>query len=243
MLSDWIAPDWSAPVRVRALATTRLGGVSLAPYASLNLGDHVGDTPADVAENRARLRAHLPAEPFWMRQVHGTVCVDAGQATPGIEADAAFARSPGIVCAVLTADCLPILLCDTAGKVVAAAHAGWRGLASGVIESTVAAMGVPGERLMAWLGPAIGPQSFEVGNEVSTAFLLQSAQAASAFVPRSDSKWLCDLYTLAAQRLTALGVSRIAGAEFCTVRETERFFSYRRDGATGRMASLIWLDA
>jgi YfiH family protein len=243
MLSDWIGPDWPAPARVRALSTTRLGGVSLASYARLNLGDHVGDAPAAVADNRARLRAHLPAEPLWMRQVHGRVCVDAARERPGVEADAAFSRTSGVVCAVLTADCLPVLLCDTAGTVVAAAHAGWRGLAGGVIEATVAAMAVPGERLMAWLGPAIGPQSFEVGDEVRAVFLAQAAKAASAFVPRPDGKWLCDLYMLAAQRLTALGVCRITGAEFCTVREPERFFSYRRDGASGRMASLIWLDA
>lgn len=240
---DWIRPDWRAPTRVRAWTTTRQGGISQPPYASFNLGDHVGDAPAAVAANRAALCTHLPAQPLWMRQVHGTICVDAAQVPAGVEADAAFTRASGIVCTVLTADCLPILLCDTAGTVVAAAHAGWRGLANGVIEATVSAMGVPGERLMAWLGPAIGPHSFEVGDEVRAAFLVQSAQAANAFAPRSDGKWLCDLYTLAAQRLSALGVCRITGAEFCTVRESERFFSYRRAGATGRMASLIWLDA
>jgi hypothetical protein len=239
---DWIAPDWPAPAHVRALATTRLGGVSKAPYASFNLGDHVGDAPAAVTANRAQLRAHLPAEPLWMQQVHGTRCIDAALVPPGSAADAAFTRTPGVVCAVLTADCLPILLCDTAGTVVAAAHAGWRGLAAGVIEATVSAMGVPGEQLMAWLGPAIGPQHFEVGGEVRAAFLIQATQAESAFLAQPNGKWLCDIKALATQRLNALGVCRIASAEFCTVRDSEKFFSYRRDGASGRMASLIWLD-
>lgn len=242
MDTEFIVPDWPAPANVRALVTTRHGGVSAAPYASLNLGDHVGDDPAAVAENRRLLRARLPAEPVWLKQVHGTRCIDAARAASGAEADAAFTRSPGVVCAVLTADCLPILLCDAAGSVVAAAHAGWRGLATGVIESTVATMGVPGERLLAWLGPAIGPQHFEVGGEVRDVFLANDPQAASAFVVRPDGKWLCDIYRLAAQRLACLGICRIASADFCTVRDTGRFFSYRRDGATGRMASLIWLD-
>lgn len=243
MAPDLIVPAWPAPARVRALATTRRGGISAPPYQSLNLGDHVGDTPTAVAANRARLRACLPAEPLWLRQVHGARCVDAAAASPGVAADAAFTRTPGVVCAVLTADCLPVLLCDVDATAAAAAHAGWRGLAAGVVEATIAAMGVPGERLMAWLGPAIGPQSFEVGAEVRAAFLAHSAQAASAFVARPDGKWWCDIYALTVQRLKALGVCRIAGADFCTVREPQRFFSYRRDGTTGRMASLIWLDA
>ena len=172
MSSDYIiVPDWPAPRNVRACVTTRQGGVSTGPYASFNLGDHVGDAPAAVAENRGRLRALLPAEPAWLKQVHGTRCIDAAQALVGNEADAAFARASHVVCAVLTADCLPVLLCDEKGTVVAAAHAGWRGLAAGVIEATVAAMGLPGEQLMAWLGPAIGPENFEVGDEVRTIFV------------------------------------------------------------------------
>lgn len=240
MQSDFILPDWPAPPNVRALVTTRQGGISSGPYASLNLGDHVGDNPAAVAENRRILRAHLPAEPVWMKQVHGIRCLDATQDI--VNADAAFSRTSGVVCAVLTADCLPILLCDTEGTVVAAAHAGWRGLGAGVIESTVAAMGVPSDRLMAWLGPAIGPQHFEVGDEVRGLFVAHDPQADQAFIGKANGKWLCNIYTLARQRLAASGVCRQVGADFCTVRDEARFFSYRRDGVTGRMASLIWLD-
>jgi len=238
---DFIVPDWPAPATVRAIVTTRAGGVSRPPYDSLNLGDHVGDDPVDALENRRRLRAHLPAEPVWLRQVHGTRCIDAAQAQPGEEADAAFATRPNVVCAVLTADCLPVLLCDEAGSVVAAAHAGWRGLAGGVIESTVAALNLPGECLLAWLGPAIGPRSFEVGEEVRAAFVAHDPAAAAAFVARPDGKWLCDLARLAHQRLAALGIRRVAGADFCTMRDAARFYSYRRDGVTGRIASLVWL--
>lgn len=236
---DFIVPDWPAPPNVHALVTTRAGGVSAGPYAGFNLGDHVGDDPAAVAANRAALRRHLPAEPVWLRQVHGIRCVDAAAARD-TEADAACARAPNVVCAVLTADCLPLLLCDAGGTAVAVVHAGWRGLAAGVVESAVAALGVPGQDLIAWLGPAIGPDSFEVGDEVRAAFVAQDPAAAAAFVPHGAGKWLCDIYRLARQRLARLGVRRLAGAESCTVRERERFFSYRRDGATGRMASLIW---
>lgn len=245
MAPDFIVPDWSAPPNVHAFITTRNGGVSAGPYASLNLGDHVGDASVAVAENRRQLRAHLPAEPVWLKQVHGTCCIDAAQSVAGTmvcnEADASFARTPGVVCAVLTADCLPVLLCDAAGTVVASAHAGWRGLAAGVIEATVAAMGVPGERLMAWLGPAIGSDNFEVGDEVREIFVAHDPQATAAFVARPNNKWLCDIYLLARRRLAALGIRRITSADFCTVRDTQQFFSYRRDGVTGRMASLIWL--
>lgn len=237
---DFIAPDWPAPPNIHALVTTRGGGVSVAPWDSFNLGDHVGDDPAAVAENRRRLRQHLPAEPVWLTQVHGVRCLDATQAHPGEEADAAFTRASGIVCSVLTADCLPILLCDEAGSVVSAAHAGWRGLAAGVIEATVASMGVSGEQLLAWLGPAIGPESFEVGGEVREAFIAHDPQAATAFVAQPGDKWLCDIYRLARQRLATLGIRRLAGADFCTVRDAARFYSYRRDGVTGRMATLIW---
>ena len=240
MPPEFIRPDWPAPANVHALVTTRSGGVSGGPYASLNLGDHVGDVPAAVVTNRRRLRDSLPADPTWLRQVHGIRCVDAAQTPPDSEADAAWTNAPGVVCAVLTADCLPVLLCDDAGTVVAAAHAGWRGLAAGVIESTVRSMNVPGERLIAWLGPAIGPQRFEVGDEVRARFAAHDPQAASAFIPHGEGKWLCDIYRLARQRLAALGVCRLAGADFCTVRDADRFYSYRRDGVTGRMASLIW---
>lgn len=238
---DILVPDWPAPPHVHALVTTRRGGVSIGPHASFNLADHVGDDPAAVAENRRRLRMLLPAEPVWLKQVHGTCCIDAAKCGAGSEADASFTRQPGVVCAVLTADCLPVLLCDEAGTVVAAAHAGWRGLAAGVIEATVAVMGVPGERLLAWLGPAIGPESFEVGGEVRDAFIAHDPAAKAAFRARPNGKWLCDLYRLAASRLGKLGVCRVTSADFDTYRDARRFFSYRRDGVTGRMASLIWI--
>ena len=243
-------PDWEAPAGVRALSTTRGGGVSASPWQSFNLGDHVGDDPRAVAANRALLRHELPAEPAWLSQVHGVRCVDAATAKPGEQADAAFTRQRGVVCAVLTADCLPLLLCDQRATVVGVAHAGWRGLAAGVIEATVAAMEEPGERLMAWLGPAIGPQAFEVGGEVREIFLAADSGAAQAFAAAADGKWLCDIYRLARRRLQALGIRRVAGAvpgdiaahNFCTVNDAQRWFSYRRDGVTGRMASLIWLE-
>lgn len=241
-MSSLILPDWPTPSGVRALATTRRGGASRAPWDSFNLGDHVGDEPQAVAANRALLRRELPAEPVWLTQVHGTRCVDAALAAPGIEADASFARRRGVVCAVLTADCLPVLLCDDSATVVAVAHAGWRGLAAGVIEATVAAMAEPGERLMAWLGPAIGPQAFEVGGEVREQFVAHDPQAAGAFAATANGKWLCDIHHLARQRLDALCIRRVASANSCTLGAAETFFSFRRDGVTGRMASLIWLE-
>jgi YfiH family protein len=241
-MPDFFLPDWPAPAGVRALSTTRSGGVSTQPWQSFNLGDHVGDDPLAVAANRAVLRRELPAEPVWLSQVHGTRCVDAARALPGAQADASFARQRGVVCTVLTADCLPVLLCDERATVVGIAHAGWRGLAAGVIEATVAAMGEPGGHLMAWLGPAIGAQAFEVGGEVRELFLAGDAAAADAFAATADGKWLCDIYRLARRRLHALGIHRVAGADFCTVTDAQRCFSYRRDGVTGRMASLIWLE-
>lgn len=241
-MTETFLPDWGAPAGVRALSTTRQGGASRAPWAGFNLGEHVGDDPGAVQANRRRLRESLPDEPCWLTQVHGTRCVDAAQMQHGEQADASFTRRRGVVCAVQTADCLPVLLCDERATVIGAAHAGWRGLAAGVIEATVRAMDEPGERLMAWLGPAIGPDAFEVGGEVRAAFLAHDPHAAAAFVPAPGDKWLCDIYLLARQRLEALGIRRINGAGFCTVREEQRFFSYRRDGVTGRMASLAWLE-
>jgi len=208
----------------------------------MNLAAHVGDDPAAVAENRRRLRIYLPSEPLWLTQVHGVAVVDATTAPVGVEADAAVAHGKGTVCAVLTADCLPILLCDEGGTVVAAAHAGWRGLAAGVIEAAVRATDTPASRLLAYLGPAIGPQSFEVGPEVRDAFTQCSAEAADAFASRGQGKYLAHLYRLARQRLNALGVTRVFGGGRCTFSEGEHFYSYRRDKATGRMASLIWLE-
>ena len=238
---DVIRPDWPAPAQVRALQTTRYGGVGGGVYDNFNLADHVGDAAEVVAANRRALATQVAAPPLWLTQVHGVACVDAAVAAPGAAADAVFARTPARACAVMTADCLPLLLCDGAGTVVAAAHAGWRGLAAGVIDATVAAMQVPGTQLMAWLGPAIGPAAFEVGDEVRAAFMHDDAGAASAFVAHGRGKWLCDLYALARRRLARLGVSRVFGGGFCTYTEGERFFSYRRDGVTGRMATLIWI--
>jgi YfiH family protein len=228
---------------VQALTTTRIGGVSKPPFDALNLGDHVGDLPSTVAENRRRLHEELqlPAEPRWLSQVHGTSCCDAATVQTAIEADAQFASQPGVVCAVLTADCLPLLLCDAPGTRVAAVHAGWRGLLNGVIENSVEAMAAEGE-VMAWLGPAIGPTAFEVGEEVREAFVEHDAVAAPAFAPKGQGKWLADIYHLASQRLAACGVERVYGGEYCTYSDPERFYSYRRDGRTGRLASLIWLE-
>lgn len=230
--------------------TTRDGGVSLGSYQSLNVGAN-GDDPAHTAENRRRLRAalDLPGEPVWLRQVHGAGVVDAARVAAGAapEADASFTTVPGVVCAVQAADCLPVLFCDDAGTVVAAAHAGWRGLAAGVLEATVRALPVKPAALMAWLGAAIGPHSFEVGVEVRQAFVTADPAAAAAFVSRPEtsearhSKYLADLYRLARLRLAAAGVIRVSGGGLDTLHEPTRFFSYRRDGRCGRMAALVWL--
>jgi YfiH family protein len=238
---DIIRPDWPAPALVRACTTTRRGGISECPFDSLNLGGNTEDSPAAVAENRRRLRPNLglPAEPAWLQQVHGIEVVRA-EAGPAC-ADAVWTARPDAVCAILTADCLPVLLCDEQGRAVGAAHAGWRGLAGGVIEATVAAMALPPQGLMAWLGPAIGPEVFEVGAEVRRAFLEQDAGADAYFRPSPQGRWLADLYELARRRLRRLGIERIYGGGFCTYQDAERFYSYRRDGRTGRMVSLIWL--
>ena len=245
-MSHFIVPDWPTPTNVRALSTTRHGGISLPPYDSLNLGDHVGDKPDHVAANRARLlaTAALPAAPRWLQQVHGTRCVDVATVSDNEAADAGISHTADVVCAVMTADCLPLLFCDRAGTRVAAAHAGWRGLLGGVIESTLTALACPGDQLLAWLGPAIGPTAFEVGSEVRDAFLAEDARQAHAFRPSAQAgKWLCDLYALARHRLLRAGVTAIYGGDRCTLTEADTFFSYRRDGTTGRMASLIWLAA
>ena len=240
-MPDWIVPDWPAPARVRALSTTRVGGVSTGTYAGLNLGDHVGDVAAAVLANRRLLRAALPAEPLWLRQVHGTRVVDAAVAACGAEADAALSRETGRVCVVMTADCLPVLFCDRAGSVVAVAHAGWRGLAAGVLEQTVATMGTAPDQLLAWLGPAIGPAAFEVGDEVRDAFAAADPAAAAAFAAGATGKWLADLFQLARQRLARLGIAAVFGGGVCTYSDPQRFYSHRRDRTSGRMATLIWL--
>lgn len=241
LLEHCIIPDWPAPQNVRALQTTRNGGVSVAPYHSLNLGDHVGDASLAVERNRMLLQPLLPSEPVWLKQVHGTVVADAGQAACWPQADACITSHPGAVCVVMTADCLPVLLCDEQGGVVGAAHAGWRGLCDGVIEQAVRAMNVPPQTIMAWLGPAIGPQAFEVGEEVRAAFVAQQPQAAAAFAAGLPGKWYADIYQLARLRLHLLGITRIYGGSLCTCTDHERFFSYRRDGATGRMGTFIWM--
>jgi len=241
MKIEWIRPEWPAPAGVRALITTRRGGVSQGPYASLNLGDHVGDDPEAVRTNRSLLREDLPAEPKWLKQVHGVRVAYVDGALYPKEGDAAVARRAGTVCAVLVADCLPVLLCDDAATVVGIAHAGWRGLAAGVLEQTVAAMAVHPPSILAFLGPAIGPASFEVGDEVREAFLRHGESAAAAFLPHGPGKWHCDLFELARQRLAGSGISRVHGGGVCTYRDAERFYSFRRNGTTGRMAGLIWL--
>lgn len=246
-----LRPEWPAPAVVQAVVTTRAGGVSPAPWDSLNLGTHVGDDPARVAENRARLEAALTAiapcgTPQWLNQVHGTVVVEAepeaarrARFVPA--ADAVTTTVPGLPCVVMTADCLPVFFCDRAGTRVAVAHAGWRGLCDGVLEATVARFAVPSD-VLAWLGPAIGPAAFEVGEEVRAAFLAQDAGVASAFRPSPHAgRWLADIYALARARLAAVGVTAVSGGGLCTVTDREQFFSYRRDGQTGRMASVIWL--
>ena len=236
-----LRPDWPAPPGVQAAMTLRTGGVSAGPYTSLNLGDHVGDDPAAVAENRRRLREALalPSEPLWLEQVHGTAVARFGGADRP-RADAAVALAPGQVCAVMVADCLPVLLADRSGTCVAAAHAGWRGLAAGVLEAAVAALPADPAQLVAWLGPAIGPEAFEVGPEVREAFVAVDPTATDAFRPGEGDRWLADAYGLARQRLARAGVTDVHGGGLCTVSDPSRFFSYRRDGATGRMAALIW---
>lgn len=246
MSVSWVEPDWPAPGGVRVLSTFRTGGVGVAPYASLNLGDHVGDVAATVVENRRRLRvaAGLPAEPVWLRQVHGIDVAELdAMGDLDTAADAAFTRRRGRVCGILTADCLPIVLAADSGDLVAAAHAGWRGLAGGVIEATVRALQVPPERLIAWLGPAIGPQHFEVGAEVREALLKGDLGAEAAFVPNARGRFLADLGVLARRRLAGLGVGRIFGGGQCTYADADKYFSHRRDGVTGRQATLIWLEA
>ncbi len=241
-----IRPDWPAPPRVRALATTRAGGVSVGDFASLNLGDHVGDAPTAVAANRARLHAALalPAEPLWLRQVHEVRVADAAREGAGCEADAMIATAPGQICAVLTADCLPVIFCDETGSHVAAAHAGWRGLAAGVLEATVAASaarGVAPQSLLAWIGPAIGAAAYEVGEDVRNAFLARDPAAAAGFTANARGRWQLDLVAIARARLAAAGVSQVGGGELCTFSDPARFFSHRRDGRCGRQATLVWI--
>lgn len=239
-----LVPEWPSPPWVRAYTTTRLGGISEGYFSSLNLGQNVGDDASHVMENRRCLSEvlKLPAEPVWLKQIHGSYVVDAAVTEADCEADASFTMQAGVVCAVLTADCLPVLLCDNDGERVAVAHAGWRGLLNGVIENCVRCLECPGNRLIAWLGPAIGPTAFEVGEEVRGFFLTEDPNSLKAFKPLPGGRWLADIYALAKQRLARVHVTEVYGGQWCTMKDAERFYSYRRDGVTGRMASLIWLD-
>jgi YfiH family protein len=241
---QWLRPLWPAPPGIRAAFTLRGGGVSRGSYASLNLGAHVGDDPAAVARNRALLREALalPAEPVWLEQRHGVRVADLDREPAPAPADAALTRAPGRVCAILVADCMPVLLATRRGDAVAAAHAGWRGLAAGVIEATIRALGVGGAELIAWLGPAIGPARFEVGAEVRAAFLAADAGCEAAFSGNARGRWLCDLARLARRRLAAAGVHDITDGAACTYEDAARFYSHRRAQPSGRMAALVWID-
>jgi polyphenol oxidase len=241
LAQSFIYPDWPAPSQVKSIQTTRLGGVSVGPYASLNLGDHVKDNPQHVAHNRQLLNNFVPTEPVWLNQVHGVRVIDAANSSCLESADAAYSNKANVVCVTMTADCLPVLLCNQQGTVVAAVHAGWRSLCDGVIEATVNAMPTDVRDLMAWLGPAIGPDAFEVGAEVRAQFMAQDANAEHAFKAKGD-KWLGNLYQMARQRLQRLGVNAVYGGGACTYTDQEKFFSFRRDGDTGRMASMIWIE-
>ena len=243
MSDSLIYPDWPAPANVKALQTTRHGGISAAPYDTLNLGLHVGDAPLAVARNRQMLEPLLPSEPVWLEQVHGTVVANADTAgCDAVQADACIARHRGAVCVVMTADCLPVLLCDEAGTVVGVAHAGWKGLVAGVIEATVTAMDVEPQKLMAWLGPAIGQEAFEVGAEVRAAFIAHQARAAEAFIAHGDQgKYKADHLSAGTAAPAGAWHYRIHGGTFCTYHQKDKFFSYRRDGVTGRMGTFIWL--
>ncbi len=248
-MNDWIVPDWPAPENVNALFTTRNGGVSGGgnnAYATLNLGSHVKDNLSDVEKNRLLLNRYLPSAPKWLEQMHGTSVLCMDNEMMSRRGDAALSRTHGTVCAVMVADCLPVLLCDASGTVVSVVHAGWRGLAAGIIEKTVTEM-YNGDQtqLIAWLGPAIGSGCFEVGGEVRETFINHDSQAIAAFVPQQsqdDNKWLADIFQLARLRLVKAGVTAIFGGGVCTYCDPSRFFSYRRDGETGRMAALIWLS-
>lgn len=243
-MNNWLKPDWPAPENVHAVCTTRSGGVSVAPFDSLNLGDHVGDDPIAVARNRQLVAEvlDLPSTPFWLQQVHGVKVAQQNVDNLGCPADASVSFKTSEVCVVMTADCLPVLFCNRAGTRVAAAHAGWRGLCDGVLEETVRALDCDPAELLAWMGPAIGPQAFEVGDEVRTAFMAHNPQAAIAFQATQTGKWLADIYQLGRQRLTASGLKAVYGGGLCTYTQQDLFFSFRRDNQTGRMASLIWLN-
>ena len=247
-MTDWIAPDWPAPAGVRALMTTRNGGCSEGVWrgadgGGMNLGLGSGDAVDTVERNRAALLDHLPSAPTWLKQVHGIEVVDAAEAKPEVQADASFSTQPGRVCAVLVADCLPVLFTNRDGSIVAAAHAGWRGLAGGVLEATIASSGLVPAGTLAWIGPAIGPSRFEVGDDVRDAFVgTDGREVSTCFTPHATGKWMADLPAIARLRLRALGVVDVHASGLCTASDAQRFYSYRRDGVTGRMAAAIWID-
>ncbi|MFJ3483582.1 peptidoglycan editing factor PgeF [Pseudomonas sp. NPDC090202] len=240
-MADWLTPDWPARASIKACVTTRAGGVSLPPFDSFNLGDHVDDSPEAVAHNRALLTSRLNVQPAWLKQVHGIDVVEASPAQV-MQADASWTATLGVACTIMTADCLPALFCNRAGTQVAAAHAGWRGLAAGVLEAAVDSFAdAPGE-ILAWLGPAIGPQAFEVGPEVREAFVATHPETVEAFIPSvNPGKFMADIYQLARLRLAAHGVTAVYGGGWSTYND-ERFFSYRRGARTGRFASLVWIE-
>lgn len=244
---SWLRPDWPAPENVKAFSTTRYGGVSAAPYDSLNLGLHVHDQASTVQQNRLIVKEalSLPNEPIWLDQVHSAAVVDADrlQGHMTCKADSSVSHQKKVICTVMTADCLPVLFCDRQGTAVAAAHAGWRGLCNGILEATIRNMHCQPDQLIAWMGPAIGPTAFEVGPEVKDAFTEKHPTAKAAFQPSTNmGKWMADIYELANIRLAAAGLTSVYGGGLCTYQDADRFFSYRRDGVTGRMASLIWLE-
>lgn len=243
-MKNILTPDWPAPKHVRAYTTTRLNGFSHDPYASFNLGDHVGDDHENVLQNRTYLKKilNLPTDPIWLNQIHSTDIFNVDRDVKPQSADGSYTSHKNIVCAVLTADCLPILLCDQSGTQIAAVHAGWRGLAAGVIESALNSFNPTDKKIIAWIGPAIGQAFYEVGDDVRDKFLEIDADAGKAFQPYKQSKWLANMNLLARQRLEKSGVSEIFGGDLCTFQDSERFFSFRRDGKTGRMASLIWIS-
>ncbi|WP_353571307.1 peptidoglycan editing factor PgeF [Candidatus Albibeggiatoa sp. nov. BB20] len=243
-MSNYITPNWLAPHSVKAFVSTRLGGFSQPPFDGFNLAEHVGDDAEVVAKNRALLakQLHLPQEPHWLQQVHGIEAVAAEQVGQGYCADAIYTQQMNKVCVVMTADCLSVFFCNQQGTKVAVAHAGWRGLANGVLESTLQQLDENPDNILIWLGPAISQVGFEVGDEVRQTFCEQLPQAEQAFKPSRPQHWYADLYLLAKQRLQVQGIQQIFGGDLCTYSDSERFFSYRRDGQTGRMASLIWLQ-
>jgi YfiH family protein len=241
-VSDWLIPDWPAPAGIKSCVTTRGGGVSLAPFDSFNLGDHVDDDPEAVAANRLRLTSQLDIQAAWLKQVHGVVVAEADP-TQVVEADASWTATPAIACTIMTADCLPALFCDRAGTRVAAAHAGWRGLAAGVLEAAADSLQVAPDQILVWLGPAIGQASFEVGGEVREAFIGTHPQTDAAFIPgKNPGRFMADIYALARLRLAARGITAVYGGGFDTVTDP-RFYSYRQSARNGRFASLIWIES